>query len=297
MNPVESPYDVRRRQAFEALRQIAAEYAARGRRCLAASAKPAMVARVGFDETDVGYPTFRALLSDAEREGWVSLSYIPSGDVNIAAPLADGSAAPGHDDLTPSPEAARPTNDRPLPPGAKIRHDLWNAIIKESETWFYDPAADAVVTGSSAETRDNLISLPTADADAQNDWINQFLETLEENRRNAIAAVVAEADDPRAKNEVLTSQRVPIRNAWYAWRTRMVLERLQNWKETHSLGVDLLISRPTRQLPRSARSRQGTGAAASSERPLRERLHRAIDQMPTSELLRLSIPVEFLIDA
>ena len=299
MDPVEPLNNDRRRDAFEALRSVAEEFAARGRLCFAASAKPAMVARVGFDETVAGYPTFRSLLADAEREGWVTLSYVSSGDVRISAPAGEPSAgrspqATGREAQTPS-----ATRERLLPPGTKIRHDFWNAVIKDSETWLYDSAADAVVTGASAGQREDLVPLPTADATLQSAWVQQFLETLDEPRRSAIDAVIAKVDEPRAKHDVLTSLPAPVRNAWYAWRTRRVLERLEEWKAEHGKDVELLISRrPIRQPPRSTRPiRKGAPTSANAEQRLRDRLHQAIDQMPMSELLRLPIPIEFLIDA
>lgn len=287
----------RRREAFEALRHVAEEFAARGRKCVAASAKPAFVARVGFDESAIGYPTFRAMLADAERGGWVTLSYVPSGDVRISPPTDAPAAGPTTRTMKPAAQMPPVGRQRPLPLGTKIRHDFWNAVIKDTETWLFDQAADAVVTGAS-EQREGMVPLPTADVSVQNAWIQEFLETLDEPRRSAVGAAVLQVDEPRAKHEVLVSQPAPVRNAWYAWRTRMVLSRLEKWKEEHGLNnVELFFVSPVSRPPRSARTgRAGGTAPATSDRQLRDRVHRAIEHMPTSELLRLPIPIEFLLD-
>ena len=63
--------------AFAALAEVAEVFAGQGRRCFAATAKPALRARLnGFDETLLGYATFREFLIEAQRRGVVKLAFV-----------------------------------------------------------------------------------------------------------------------------------------------------------------------------------------------------------------------------
>src|SRR3712207_1947438 len=72
-----------RETAFKLLREIAENAARKGRLCYAASAKPQLLQVLQHTEAELGYANFRELLRDAEASGWVQLTYVPAGDVQI----------------------------------------------------------------------------------------------------------------------------------------------------------------------------------------------------------------------
>jgi hypothetical protein len=284
-----------REAAFKVLQEIATLAARRGRLCYAASAKPQLIQALGHTESDLGYVSFRELLRDAESAGWVTLTYVSAGDVQIEAAssgLANNGTAAIESDVEPT--SSLPSQSRPV-----VRRDFWQGVVRPG-TWLYDPHIDGVVTQASAGTREDLVALPTADEETQRGWVADFVATLPTPRQAVLGPILTEAD-LKGQLEILGRQPGPIRNAWYDFRALRVLERLEKWKKDNGVEVHVTRPRPGRHTTPSREQKQRTreepaAAELTREAVVRERLHEAIDRMPLSDLLRLSIPAEHLID-
>ena len=277
----------RRREAFDALRQVAEAFAARGRLCYAASAKPALRERLtGFNETELGYASFRAFVMDAEREGRVRLVYARGGDVQIISPEQ---APPTASTMSPAQTQAGAGDKR-------IRNDLWTAVTDlNPEQWCYDKRVDIVVTQASAPEHEDLVAIPSVEGETQERWIAEFLEQLAAGARELLEAELAHASTVPQKLK-LVSGNAGVRRPWYEFRTARVMEVLEQWKAEHGLSVEL-FEQPQRRSRIADRAKRPQAAPRRGpEDAVRSRLHRAIDRMPASELLRISLPIEYLLD-
>jgi hypothetical protein len=271
--------------AFAALVEVAATFAAQGRQCFAATAKPALRVRLeGFDETRLGFATFREFLVAAQRQGFVKLAFVGQ-DYQILP--AGGAPTPLR--VPKAREAiARPTR-------RKIKKAFWNAAVdlRSAESWFYDPETRLVVGDPGEGGRGQLVRIPRADAGTQEGWIEEFITGLDGDAEKDLVERVHAAETLPDKLRAVSS-RPDTRAAWYDHRTRRVTEMLESWKHDHGLsGVDLFEYERAPRRPATPRPRADR---QSKDDALRARLHRAIDQMPISELLRLSVPIEYIVD-
>lgn len=293
MSSIESSVSGMREAAFGVLRALARDAAQRGRPCFAASAKPQMAQRLGYDERALGYETFRELLADAEAAGFIRLTYVQGGDVELGAvPVAATASSAA------SAAPAQPPQQEAPAGRLHLRRDFWNAVVKPG-TWLYDPKNDAVVTQASAVARDDLVPMPTADDVVQIGWIEEFVQGLPKPRQDALGPVLIAAADLDKKLETMRQQPQTVRNSWFNHRSHRVHERLEEWKREHALDVQLLsprVSRRETSFPVRTHPRRQS-ASSPSEDVVRARLRQAIERMPLAELLRLPIPAEFLIDA
>ena len=285
MKPIAVPdHDVH--AAFAALVEVAATFAAQGRRCFAATAKPALRVRLeGFDETQLGFATFREFLVGAQREGFVKLAFVGQ-DYQIFP-------AGGTPELLKVPKARERAAYRPT--RRKIKRAFWNAVVdlRSTESWFYDRDARLVVADPGEEGRKELVRIPQADAGTQETWIEEFVTGVEGDAADDLVRRVRGAESLADKLRAVSS-RPDTRAAWYDHRARRVTEMLESWKEEHGLAeVELFEREHFQRRPAPLRPRADR---QSKDDALRARLHRAINQMPVSELLRLSVPIEYIVD-
>ena len=287
-----------RREAFAVLREIAQDAASRGRLAYAASAKPLMRQKLGFDETALNYSTFRELLVDAEAAGFLRLKYVLGGDVELT---------PGEPDTLASEPAAEPTrgaegstDDDGREERVFIRRDFWQTAVKPGQ-WWYDRGVDAVVRAASAPSGSDLIKMPDLGDETQGPWVEEFVHTLSRPRQEALVPALANALDVAGKTSLLRAQPQTVRNSWFNFLSMKVAARFEEWKSENDLTVRITMPpRPPRKdavRTGSAPPPRGTLAGGRSENAVRERLHHAIERMPLSDLLRLSVPVEFLIES
>lgn len=284
MKPIAVP-DNDVQAAFEALVEVAATFAAQGRQCFAATAKPALRVRLeGFDEARLGFATFREFLVAAQRQGLVKLAFVGQ-DYQILP--AGGAPTPLR-----VPKAHEATE---RPTRRKIKKAFWSAAVdlRTRESWFYDPATRLVVADPGEDGRGQLIRIPQADAGMQEGWIEEFVTGLHGDAAKDIVERVRAAGTLGDKLRAVSS-RPDTRAAWYDHRTSRVTEMLESWKQEHGLSeVDLF---EYERLPRRSATPRPRADRQSKDDALRARLHRAIDQMPISELLRLSVPIEYVVD-
>lgn len=249
--------------------EVVQSFTDKGRVCVGASAKPRLKSQLpSFDERALGYRSFREFVEAAQASGFVRTTR-RGNDIELLPPGGPGS-------------------------GERIRPDFWRAVVQVSDATrkFYDRAADQIVELTEDQPVDaQLIAVPTADVEVQQQWIDEFLEGLGEDGE-ALRVQVAAADSLPTKLRELSAE-PSVRAKWYRERTRHVANLLQQWASENGLAVRLTEPATRRDVRRTPRP---TGGLAY-ETHVRERLTRAIQQMPLAELLRLRIPVEYLIDA
>jgi hypothetical protein len=267
--------------AFRELQELARESAEHRRLCYGASAKPVLQKRLpGFNEVALGYLTFREFLRDAESYGAVRLDPGRGGDVNVVP-------------------ASTPTAVTPPTEPVRIRRDLWTAMmVPGGDTYRYEPESDIIKKADgAADGNESGIEVPTVGKEAHSQWIDEFVDELAEPKRLDIQQRL-QGRELEDKLRELYNDSV-IRQRWYAYRMAKVLELLEAWKAEHGLDVEFAAPMaPRRPKPAADRIREGRAKAASAspDDRIRARVHDAVDRMPLSELLRLSIPIEFLVD-
>lgn len=287
---------------FNLLRTIVDDLTASGRRSFAAGLKPRLqsLSNGEFDETRLGFPTFKAFLQEAERAGVVELSRTPSDLVVV----------PRRAMSTPS-TTKSPAQDLR---GKKIRPDLWRAWIEWSPELkrYYDKESDRVLflldsaNGDEPEnlaaTRAEVAANPgryipiepissKATVEAMQDFASAW--TDETDRAAMQDALASSTPEESAMNFTrLLRARSPIGAAWHLTRLSQVSEAIAAWKQAHQLEVQHLV-------PTQAGERRSTIGSVPSigidEEGLRSRILEAVQRMPLSDLLRLPIPAEHLL--
>jgi hypothetical protein len=255
-----------RRQAFGVLREIAQNAADRGRLAFAASAKPLMRQRLGFDETALGYSTFRELLADAEAAGFVELKYVLGGDVELTPIKADMPEG------APTAEVARDADDitddaRGRAGRVFLRRDFWQTVVNPGQ-WWYDPSSDAVLTATSAQAHSDLIEMPDFGDETQRPWVEEFVATLPRLRQEVLAPALAAAPDAAGKTSLLRDQPQTARSRWFDFLSAKVAVRFEEWKSERNLTMRIRMPpRPPRTVAVrafSAPASRGNAVRASS---------------------------------
>jgi hypothetical protein len=287
---------------FNLLRTIVEDLTASGRRSFAAGLKPRLqsLSNGEFDETRLGFPTFKAFLQEAEKAGIVELGRTPS-------------------DLVVMPRRAMPPPSTTTSPaqdlrGKKIRPDLWRAWIEWSPELrrYYDKESDRVLflvdranddePENLAATRAEVAANPgryipiepissTATVEAMRDFASSW--TDETDRAAMQEALASSTPEEAAMNFTrLLRVRSPIGAAWHLTRLNQVSQAIAAWKQTHQLEVQHLV-------PTQGAERRSNIASVPSigidEEELRGRILEAVQRMALSDLLRLPIPAEYLL--
>jgi hypothetical protein len=266
--------NLQRQEAFDALTTVVEQAREKRSSTYAASVKPRLKARLpSFDESALGYDSFRAFLTDAEQAGRIRLTFTRGGDVEISL-----------------------TNDPPREV-RRIRPDLWAAATDEQGEgkYFYDARIDRVAARPRDGEQAGLVEIPSADSSTQSGWIEQFLSERQDTQPE-LAEKVRSVQAISEKLEILNVSAVA--REWHAARLAAVLKLLTKWSSEQGLAVDLADG--SRSRAETARNQRPTARRptrrGNAEQLLRERLHQAVDRMPISELLRLPVPLEYTVD-
>jgi hypothetical protein len=280
--------------AFDLLETLVNEYAASGRPPTAAGLKPAMQKRSNsqFSEEAFGFVTFRQFLTAAEQAGRVRL--VDGAQDVMVMPR----------DRTDFPPPARSTAKSVL-----LRADFWRRFNDTRADWehWYDKAEDRAVTFPVRETpldRPETVALRNEvrhevaryvriepiPLDTQLGWMRQFTDAHDSAPEAALMRSALATSRPLASflRSVLGS---PLAAEWHHYRASHVLDEIRRWAARHDLQVDVLTTR--------TRAARPDLVAAVSGRPdedaIRQRLKVAIDRMPIHELLRISLPLEYVL--
>jgi hypothetical protein len=133
----------------------------------------------------------------------------------------------------------------------------------------------------------------------QLDWMRSFAGSLgDEPTRAALERCL---DQPKPVSEFTRTVRLMrLAGAWNEFRLRHVGAAIQEWADSNHLTVQIAAEStapPTEQVRTEvAPSTRGAAPSTGDETVLRAKIHAAIDRMPLGELLRLSIPLEYIFD-
>ena len=283
--------------AFAALQAAVAETAAANRQPTAAGLKPILQRRTNrqFSETRLGFANFRAFLDAAEQAGRVRLA---SGSQDVLVLPADEGG--------PTPSPSRPPSE---PESTLLRSDFWRAFNDTRTAWqhWYDKAADKVVTLPIQETpldspevvklreetngdTDRYVRIEPVPAATQVDWMRQFLDQRGDAPEISLLRSALETSRPIA-SFLRSVKSTPLAGEWHRRRIERTMAAAESWMEQNGLNVKLRRARlhPTRlDVPL-----RPTGLA--DETQIRDKIKSAVDRMPLHELLRLAIPVEYVL--
>jgi hypothetical protein len=287
-------------EALRLLQAVVVERHAAGRRTIAAGLKPVLQRRSvnTFSEGSLGFPTFRSFLQDAARKGVIRLR--PTLEDYEVLP-------PGDDPIDSAVTGARSLRRRE--PRPRVRPDLWRAFVDWRQGWkrVYDIEQDRAVmfpeatpeAGDAPEyahVRQAWLANPDAFREitpiTQNDqltWMQEFsIADPDPAMRLALQTALATESPLRAfTNTVRTN--TASSNRWHAERLRRVAEVIRGWASENSLEVQIFQKR---EMPESFATHGDTPEWST----LRQKVHVAVDRMPVADLLRLSIPIEYIID-
>lgn len=300
-----------RRSAFDALREVVRELEARGRQTVSAGVKPELQRRTlgGFNERRLGFSSFSAFLAAAEEAGYVARTTTEHGHTFVTlAPLAS---------VVPEGGARIEPPERPAP-GRRLRRDLWRAFVdwREDILRFFDrelgqarvlPAeASRSEVGDDAELRhalaaqpDRFIEIKPIPMEQQLEWIRDFVQTHREQfLAEELSEALAAARPVQAFSQLIRTDAALLQE-WNRTRLHHVGSVVEAWIGEHELGINPWEETALRGSPLEGRPLRSEGnvevpAEFEVER-LRQSLHRALDRMPAGELLRLPIPVEYLV--
>jgi hypothetical protein len=285
--------------AVDAALRATQSFLDQGRVPTAAAVKSRLRSEHDFNERDYGFGSFREFLLAA-----ASLS-----DLSVAIPEPHS----GLDATVTISETGE------LPPSTiqtsrHLRHDIWTAFVDWREGYIrvFDRMNGRAFTypvrpafGESASITDvrkrlghhpeefvKIMGVPFAE---QFQWIKDFVNSVPHGPERQVLAAALEEDRPVACFSAALRQMPDLRGEWIERRTANVEVVVRRWMRDNALDFELYghlprqVSAPT-QLP----ERVEKVDRETTER-VREQVLEAVRRMPLHELLRLSIPVEYLL--
>ncbi len=279
----------------DAVRSLAEE----GRRPYASSLKPELQRRSRglFDEHAMGFRSFVDFLRAAERDGVVKLAS-PTGHVEAWPPDFE----PPVDQTNES--SARTKAD--TVPGTSIRPDLWKAFMdwdstvqrvydtREDRALMVDPTAGPSVSPQLQEWSSDparFIRIEPIDRATQLSWMQDFVLKLDDElAQRELLVALADKERPAAAFTAVLRRAPSILMEWNRARLVQLAKTIEEWSNAN--GLELGYWRK-----RTAVARRQRHVAWSDDQVanLREILHGAIASMPLSDLLRLPIPIEYVV--
>ncbi len=231
----------------------------------------------GFSQRVSGFPSFRDLLRTAQRQGLISLDDTATPN-DLAVTLGGGQVAAGRDG-----KSRRVT---------KLRADVWKAFLN------WDPnvvhafdrslkrpylVVEAIPSGD--------VEIPFVDKRLHAEWMTAF--ATEESDTRTLDALAQVASDPERINVFSTHMRDDAEAArkWKRFLRRRVLDRATDWAHANGIDpADLELAPEERQPILSVEVRRVEDGERDAD--LRAQILAILATLPTSDLMRLPIPVE-----
>ncbi len=301
----------KRDEAFAVLRQTVDEFFGNGRRALGAAVKPELVRKTfgGFSESALGFSSFGDFVRAAQAQGIV--------DVHSSRMTPDLELLPPGEQPQPQPDdAAAVDTQRPAtysPPGQSIRTDLWRAFVdwtpglmraydREQDRAVFFPEEPAPLEPEEHRAaRDAWKSNPERfpriepiGMARQIEWMQDFTERQPRGPARTILEFALSRDRPFREFSHAIREDSGLVAAWHVHRKELVADCIRKWMADNDLKVS--IFKPVWMPHGGDTARETRPAADPHVEMIRQRLHRVIDRMTAADLLRLSIPVEYLIE-
>jgi hypothetical protein len=292
--------------AFALLRDVVQDFETSGKRPFAAGIKPEMQIRSQntFSESHLGYVTFRDFLEAAAKSGIVE---VQSEGPHLRAHV------PG---VVPALDRQQAQTRRESS-WIHIPSHLWTAFVDWSpeKRRFYDRSLERAIVFSANATPgepadesarrelvnanpERFVEIHALDFDTQVGWMKAYANTLPDADRRLAGPVLE--NDPRPANAFnLFLRRNPhLLNGWKMFKLERVRDAMRAWMDEHHIDNSIIDETKNRVGPvEQARTETTSSPARSDLERVRSRVRAAIDRMPLTELLRLSIPVEYMIES
>jgi hypothetical protein len=288
-----------RDQAFELLREIVQQNYEDGRRSYGASVKPELLRRTGggFSEAAFGFRGFRAFMESAAEAGYVSVHKAPVGPDFEATP-------PGKEPL--------PVRDAAGGATVRVRPDLWRAFLLTDPGWAaaydrdenrafqYARQAFPLEPADVKEARERVqqqpgrhVPISPIPIEEQVRWMEDFAgRESDPAGRVALEQAVRSSRPNQAFFRALRAY-PSVRARWEAGRRAAVYDHIRRWAAENSLEIEIAARDDRQPDPASESPPEHDGDRLAT---VRATLHRAIDRMSETDLLRVAVPVEYLID-
>jgi hypothetical protein len=236
----------------------------------------------GFSPVAAGFSTFRLFLEAAEADGLVSVQMPEqTGLPDLMV------ASPGEDATRRGSKAAGPT---------RVRRDIWDAVMDwaPSRRHGYNRRTRHIVRDLESPASSDLITLPKITKEQQLAWMRDFAASLEssEERAKAEEALATQAPVGAFGHLLRGSSRLSTE-----WRSRLrteVLAKIIAWADSHQIARGDLVMKPEQEPSRSPLQSR-PGGAMRAEDDLRAELLRTLERLPLAELLKLPIPLEYVL--
>lgn len=226
-----------------------------------------------FTQAASGFSTFREVLTAAAEAGYVRVESADGrGDIRIdLAPNAP---------TTPVTYAKRHL--------ARVSDDVWKAILTwdggKSYAFNRETRSPEV---AATPPRDARLVLPKISREQQLIWMREFADAEEDLAvREALLTGLAESEPIKGFSAAMREQ-AGVDRRWKKHLRTRVLERATEWARSANVPLEELEDAPRGRRPSVT---QMTGAG---ETDARERILAILAHLPTSELLRIPIPVEY----
>lgn len=285
-----------RKESFGRLADVVADNHAAGRRSYGASLKPELKRRTqgAFNETALGFRSFGDFLRAAAEAQVIDLHKAPRGPDWIAVPHGIALIEPAVFDAAPR-------------SSSRIRSDIWACVIdwRDGLKRVYHKAADRAflfrevptpgeLPEQAAQRRlyeanpDEFIDVPRVSFETQISWMREFADGVDDTAAREVLVFALGRERPAREFTDALRSKPDLRRAWRDVRLGRVLDVIANWASANDLTID-----PFERGDRTTTSRSSAVPPRASD--VRAILRRAIDRMPESELMRISIPVEYLL--
>lgn len=280
----------------------------------------------GFNPDELGFKKFRDFLRTAEAAGCVSLHFDHPGDVVVAkaglsAPEARSMRARIRRDLWQAALDWRSGVDHVFDLGAN------KAVILPSEQVLLEPQHVRGLRQRLSEGDQTLVGIPRVTIQVQLGWMHEHVSGLSSSPLKVLLSEALVSDKPAKHFAAILREQPSEQDRWFNALSARVLTHLRAWKDSEPRLSDIRLEAPDSPVAvsdvadirpaatasaESAIGGAGRGsrhftmhlsdrvlvrdrAAESADERLRALLHRAIDQMPESELRSIRIPAGYLL--
>lgn len=301
--------DAARHDAFEQLADLTTRLVDGGRSTRSAGVKPALQGLdADFDERRLGFRAFRTFLEAAEANGHITLRPVP-----------------GTPDVDVLPAGVRRVDLAGTGRPERIRRDLWSAFVDWRSHWerVYDrethrvgwlptvqlPDEAAPVTSlrtaASAEPS-RYVRIEPIGQEETLEWMKGFVGRLPDGADcQMLKDALTNVRPIRAF--VIAVKRSRVKEEWGKERLEHVRAHITSWGKANDLELDLATDRQPLTAPPELRgghvarrpvadARQSSATMGPAADDLRDRVCRAVRAMSRAELLRLAIPLEYIVD-
>jgi hypothetical protein len=305
------------RGAFELVRDVVTDLEARGRITASAGIKPEMQRRSlgGFEEHRLGFRSFGDFLRAAQRAGVIARVRTADGrEVFSAVGQGLHRTQPFQWRGARSLSHPRISSIRPRGSERRLRPDIWAAFVdwKETIRRVYDrerrhaykfsvdpepgePREDAELRAAALANGARFVPIKPIGMEQQREWMLAFIDSHSTHPLAVpLRNTMAHGDRPFQAFSRIVRTDPDLAREWNRTRLNRVAAVVTAWMADHELEFDPWEGdeqeRDTRPEPAARESAEPDPELTR----VRAALHAAIDRMPEAELLKLSIPLQYL---